>query len=54
MRRRGTPKALVFISGDLNHVTLDTTLPAFTQFVDCKTEGSRTIDLLVKRHRVRG
>ncbi len=40
------PEALVLISGDLNHVTLDTTLPAFFQYVDCNTRGNRTIDLL--------
>ena len=40
------PEALVLISGDFNHVSLDTTLPAFSQYVDCNTRGNRTIDLL--------
>lgn len=40
------PDAFVFISGDFNHVTLDSCLPAFSQFVDCPTRGDRTIDLL--------
>ncbi|KAK3542705.1 hypothetical protein QTP70_000114 [Hemibagrus guttatus] len=38
-------EALLLISGDFNHVTLDTTLPAFSQYVDCN-RGNRTIDLL--------
>lgn len=39
-------EALVLISGNFNHVTVDTTLPAFYQYVDCNTRGNRTIDLL--------
>ncbi|KAI4873032.1 hypothetical protein NFI96_008739 [Prochilodus magdalenae] len=31
------PDAFYVISGDFNHVTLDSTLPAFFQFVDCPT-----------------
>lgn len=37
---------LMLISGDFNHVTLEKTLPAFHQFVDFKTRGNRTIDLM--------
>ena len=33
------PEAMVLISGDFNHVSLDTTLPAFSQYVDCNTRG---------------
>ncbi|KAI4897998.1 hypothetical protein NFI96_001185 [Prochilodus magdalenae] len=40
------PDAFYVISGDFNHVTLDSTLPAFFQFVDCPTRKYRTIDLL--------
>ncbi|XP_062272351.1 uncharacterized protein LOC133978042 [Scomber scombrus] len=40
------PDAFIAISGDFNHVTLDSTLPAFYQFVNCPTRQSRTIDLL--------
>ncbi|XP_060771663.1 uncharacterized protein LOC132882588 [Neoarius graeffei] len=40
------PEAFFAISGDFNHVTLDSTLPAFHQFVDCPTRKNRTIDLL--------
>ncbi|XP_051791709.1 uncharacterized protein LOC127530062 [Erpetoichthys calabaricus] len=40
------PEELVLISGDFNHVTLDKTLPAFSQYVDCNTRGNKTIDLL--------
>lgn len=40
------PKAFMLISGDFNHVTVDSCLPAFSQFVNCPTRGSRTIDLL--------
>lgn len=40
------PKDLMLISGDFNHVTLEKTLPAFHQFVDFKTRGNRTINLM--------
>lgn len=40
------PEALVLISGDSNHVTLDNTLAAFHQYVDCNTRGKRTLDLM--------
>ncbi|KAI4875864.1 hypothetical protein NFI96_034110, partial [Prochilodus magdalenae] len=42
------PDAFYVISDfdDFNHVTLDSTLPAFFQFVDCPTRKNRTIDLL--------
>ncbi|KAI3373257.1 hypothetical protein L3Q82_006380 [Scortum barcoo] len=40
------PEALVLISGDFNHVTLDNTLAAFHQYVDCNTRGKRTLDLM--------
>ena len=40
------PEALVLIAGDFNHVTLETTLPAFSQYVDCYTRGNKTIDLM--------
>ncbi|KAI4889039.1 hypothetical protein NFI96_012907, partial [Prochilodus magdalenae] len=40
------PDAFYVISGDFNHMTLDSTLPAFFQFVDCPTRKNRTIDLL--------
>ncbi|KAK0141969.1 hypothetical protein N1851_020343 [Merluccius polli] len=40
------PEAFIAISGDFNHATLDSTLPAFHQFVDCPTRKNRTIDLL--------
>ena len=40
------PEAFIAISGDFNHVTLDSTLTAFYQFVNCPTQRNRTIDLL--------
>jgi len=40
------PEAFMIISGDFNHVTLDSSLSAFYQYVDCTTRGNRTIDLL--------
>ncbi|KAI3353517.1 hypothetical protein L3Q82_020036, partial [Scortum barcoo] len=40
------PEALLLISGDFNHVTLDNTLAAFHQYVDCNTRGKRTLDLM--------
>ena len=40
------PEAFIAISGDFNHVTLDSTLPAFHQFVSCPTRKNRTIDLM--------
>lgn len=40
------PEAFMFISGDLNHVTLDSSLSAFFQYVNCSTRLNRTIDLL--------
>ena len=40
------PEALVLISGDFNHATLDKTLANFHQYVDCNTRGNRTLDLL--------
>lgn len=38
------PEAFIIISGDYNHVTLDSTLAAFHQAVDCPTRNNRTID----------
>lgn len=40
------PEAVVVISGDFNHVTLDSSLSAMYQYVDCPTRGDNTIDLL--------
>uniref|UniRef100_A0A3B1JXG3 Reverse transcriptase domain-containing protein n=1 Tax=Astyanax mexicanus TaxID=7994 RepID=A0A3B1JXG3_ASTMX len=40
------PDAFVALSGDFNHITLDSTLTSFTQYVDCPTRKNRTIDLL--------
>ncbi|KAK0140095.1 hypothetical protein N1851_022981 [Merluccius polli] len=40
------PSAFIAISGDFNHITMDTTLPTFTQYVSCPTREERTIDLL--------
>ena len=40
------PEAFVAITGDFNHVQLDSTLPTFHQFVDCPTRENRTLDLL--------
>ncbi|XP_068162187.1 uncharacterized protein [Antennarius striatus] len=39
------PEALVIITGDFNHVTLDSSLPTMVQCVDCPTRKNRTIDL---------
>jgi len=36
----------MIISGDFNHVTLDSTLAVFHQVVDCPTRNNRTIDLM--------
>ena len=40
------PEAFIIISGDFNHVTLDSTLAAFHQVVNCPIRKNRTIDLL--------
>uniref|UniRef100_A0A665T724 Reverse transcriptase domain-containing protein n=1 Tax=Echeneis naucrates TaxID=173247 RepID=A0A665T724_ECHNA len=40
------PEAFIIISGDFNHATLDSTLAAFYQAVDCPTRNNKTIDLL--------
>lgn len=40
------PSAFIVISGDFNHVTLDNTLPTFTQYVVYPTRGERILDLL--------
>ena len=40
------PNAFIAISGDFNHVTLDSTLPDFHQFVSCPTRKNRSLDLL--------
>ena len=40
------PDAFFTISGDFNHVALDSTLPDFHQFVSCPTRKNRTLDLL--------
>ncbi|TWW56008.1 hypothetical protein D4764_09G0010580 [Takifugu flavidus] len=40
------PEDLLIISGDFNHVTLDSTLAALHQVIDCPTRNNRTIDLL--------
>lgn len=38
------PEAFIAISR--NYVTMDSTLPKFKQFVDCKTRENKTLDLL--------
>ncbi|XP_030581547.1 uncharacterized protein LOC115777725 [Archocentrus centrarchus] len=40
------PTALIAISGDFNHVTMEKTLSNFTQYVNCPTREERTLDLL--------
>ena len=40
------PDAFIAVSGDFNHVILDSTLPDFHQFVSCPTRKNRTLDLL--------
>lgn len=40
------PEAFIIISGDYNHVTLESTLAAFHQAVNCPTRNNRSIDLL--------
>ena len=40
------PSALIIISGDFNHVTLDRVLPTFKQYVSCPTREERTLDLM--------
>ena len=40
------PETFMIISGDFNHVTLDSTLAVFHQVIDCPTSNNRTIDLL--------
>lgn len=40
------PDAFIAISGDFNHVTLDSALPCFYQYVNCNTRQNRIIDLL--------
>ena len=40
------PNALIIITRDFNHVTLDKTLPTFHQYVDCPSRDDNTLDLL--------
>ncbi|KAI4897872.1 hypothetical protein NFI96_027461, partial [Prochilodus magdalenae] len=40
------PDAFIAISGDFNHITLDSVLTAFHQYLDCPTRKNRTINLL--------
>lgn len=40
------PNAFVVISWNFNHVTLDSSLLSFTQYVDCHTRENKTLDLL--------
>ena len=37
-------QALLFISGDFNHAPLSSTLPTFTQYVNCHTRDDRILD----------
>ncbi|KAL3984483.1 hypothetical protein ACER0C_016108 [Sarotherodon galilaeus] len=41
-----SPRALLVISGDFNHASLDSTLPTFNQYVTCPTRDNKTLDLL--------
>jgi len=43
-------EAFIAISGDFKHVTLDSTLAAFHQFVDGPTTYKGTTDLLYEGH----
>lgn len=38
-------QALLLITGDFNHASLSSTLPTFTQYVNCHTRDNRTLDL---------
>lgn len=40
------PSAFIAILGDFNHVSMDKTVPSFTQFVNCPTREERILDLL--------
>ena len=40
------PDSLCLITGDFNHASLSSILPNFTQYVQCPTRGTRTLDLL--------
>ena len=40
------PDAFIAISGDFNHVVMDSNLPKFKQFVDCRTRENKTLDRL--------
>lgn len=40
------PRAFIVINGDFIHVSISKTLTNFTQYVDCKTRGNKTLDLL--------
>ena len=42
--RHPTPKRSL-ISGDFNHAPLSSTLPTFTQYVNCNTRDNKTLDL---------
>ena len=46
------PEAFVLISGDFKHVTLDNTLAAFHQYVDCNTRRTKAIDLMYANFKV--
>lgn len=38
-------QALLLITGDFNHASLSSTLPTFTQYVNCHTRDNRTLNL---------
>ena len=39
------PQSFLLISGDFNHASLSSTLPTFTQYVNCHTRDNKTLDL---------
>lgn len=40
------PRELIIINENLNHVSISKTLTTCTQYLDCKTRGNKTLDLL--------
>ena len=40
------PNSLILLNGDFNQVKMTSLLPDFSQYVNCKTRGENTLDLL--------
>lgn len=44
------PNVCVVTSGNFNHVTVNGSLPSYTQYVDCHTSENKTLVLCMQMH----